>query len=58
MKIDDYYNLMKIRIAKMDKNEAIDFLKDCIFMDEMQDFKDFDYCNACEKLIKELKEMV
>ena len=53
--IEEYYKKMSKRIEGMQKNEAIEFLKERIFIEEMADFMDFKYVEACEKIIKELE---
>lgn len=53
--VEEHYKTMSERVKGMQKDEAIEFLKECIFVEEMADFMDFKYAEACKKIIKELE---
>ena len=52
------YLKIKKSIIGMTKEEAVADLENRIFLEEMNEFMDFEFIEICERIIKELKERV
>lgn len=48
---------IKESVAHLNKEEAIEDLEYRVFIEKMSERMDFDFVNACEEVIKELKEL-